>query len=149
MPDHDSSELGPIDYLVLEFPAGRLNVSGAMAAELVTLADAGVIRILDLVVVAKGTDGATDAMEMEDVEGLERLRPLETEIAEILAEDDVLALAASLSPGTEGAVIVWENAWAAPFADAIRRAGGQFVASGRIPVEAIAASMDAELGQGA
>lgn len=77
------------------------------------------------------------------------MRALETEIAEILAEEDVAHLAAAMEPGSVAGVLVWENAWAAPFASAARRAGGQLIASGRIPIQAIAASLEAELNEGA
>ena len=144
----EASELdtmGPVDYLVVEFPAGHQSFTGEMAAELLRLSDAGIIRILDLLIIVKNDDGTIDAMEIEDIEGLDDIRQLETHIAEILAADDVDMLAAAMEPGTVAGVLVWENAWAAPFASAARRAGGQLVATGRIPLQAIAASMEAEL----
>lgn len=141
-------ELGPVDYLVVEFPPGHQSFSGEMVQELVALVEAGTIRVLDLLVVTKDVDGAIDAFEIDDLEdraGLDGLEVLGAEIAELLAADDVAHLAAALEPGSVAGVVVWENSWAAPFASAARRAGGQLVASGRIPLAAIAASMEAEL----
>jgi len=143
--DADLDTMGPVDYLVIEFPAGRQSFTGEMAEALVRLSDAGTIRILDLLVIVKDDDGSIDAMEIDDIEGLDEIRQLESSIAEILAADDVDMLAAAMEPGTIAGVLVWENSWAAPFASAARRAGGQLVASGRIPLQAIAASMEAEL----
>lgn len=138
-------ELGPVDYLIVEFPADAQNFTGEMAAELVRLSDTGTIRVLDVLLIQKGEDGSIDALELDEAPGLDDLRALEANLAEILAADDVVHLAAAMDPGTVAAVLVWENTWAAPFGSAARRAGGQLVATGRIPIQAIAASMEAEL----
>ena len=116
---------------------------------LAALADSGTIRVLDLLILQKDADGSVEAMEIDDLDGVDELRALETEIAEILAEEDVAHLAAAMEPGSVAGVLVWENVWAAPFASAARRAGGQLIASGRIPIQAIAASIEAELNEGA
>src|SRR5512132_97980 len=142
--DTNIDELGPIDYVVVEFPAGEANFNGEMAAELVALANAGTIRLLDLLVVRKDDDGALEAFEVDDLDELDELRALETHVAEILAEDDVAHLAAAMEPGSTAGVLVWENSWAAPFASAARRSGGQLIATGRIPSQAIVASLEAE-----
>ena len=144
MSDAEMDELGPVDYLVVEFPAGRANFSGEMAAELSSLVAAGTIRILDLMIITKDDDGTIDAFEVDDFEGLDELRALETELANLLAADDVADLAAAMEPGSVAGVLVWENRWAAPFASAARRAGGQLIANGRIPIQAILASMEAD-----
>ena len=144
MSDAEIDELGPVDYLVVEFPAGRANFSGEMAAELSSLVAAGTIRILDLMIITKDDDGTIDAFEVDDFEGLDELRALETELANLLAADDVADLAAAMEPGSVAGVLVWENRWAAPFASAARRAGGQLIANGRIPIQAILASMEAD-----
>ena len=138
-------ELGPVDYLVVEFPPGAQNFNGEMAAELVRLSDAGTIRVLDLLIVQKAADGSVDAYEIDETDAVDEIRALETHVSEILAADDVLNLAAAMEPGSVAGVLVWENTWAAPFASAARRAGGQLIATGRIPIQAIAASMQAEL----
>jgi Family of unknown function (DUF6325) len=137
-------ELGPVDYLVVEFPSGAQNFDGAMAAELVRLSDAGTIRVLDLLILQKAADGSVDAYEIDETEASDEIRALETHVSEILAADDVLNLAAAMEPGSVAGVLVWENTWAAPFASAARRAGGQLIATGRIPIQAIAASIEAE-----
>lgn len=137
-------ELGPVDYLVVEFPQGRSTFTGEMADELARLSSAGHIRVLDLLVLQKGEDGSVDGFELDDLGELDELRGLETEIAEILAADDVAHLAAAMEPGSTAGVVVWENRWAAPFAAAARRAGGQLVASGRIPIQAMLASIEAD-----
>ena len=138
-------ELGPVDYLVVEFPPGAQNFTGEMAAELVRLSDAGTIRVLDLLILQKAADGSIDAYEIDETEAEDEIRALETHVSEILAVDDVGHLAAAMEPGSVAGVLVWENTWAAPFASAARRSGGQLIATGRIPIQAIAASMEAEL----
>ena len=138
-------ELGPVDYLVVEFPPGAQNFNGEMAAELVRLSDAGIIRVLDLLILQKAADGSIDAYEIDETEAADEIRALETQASEILAADDVTDLAAAMEPGSVAGVLVWENSWAAPFASAARRSGGQLIANGRIPIQAIAASMEAEL----
>ena len=137
-------ELGPVDYLVVEFPPGAQNFNGEMAAELVRLSDAGIIRVLDLLILQKAADGSVGAYEIDETDAVDEIRALETHVSEILAADDVLNLAAAMEPGSVAGVLVWENTWAAPFASAARRAGGQLIATGRIPIQAIAASLEAE-----
>lgn len=146
--DINVDELGPVDYIIIEFPHDRQNFTGEMADELVRLSDAGTIRVLDILIIQKNDDGSVDALELDEAPGYDALRALEADLAEILAADDVVHLAAAMEPGTVAAVLVWENAWAAPFGSAARRAGGQLVASGRIPIQAIAASLQADLEEG-
>jgi uncharacterized protein DUF6325 len=143
--DSGVDELGPVDYLVVEFPPGAQNFDGTMAAELVRLSDAGTIRVLDLLILQKAADGSIDAYEIDETEAADEIRALETHVSEILAADDVEHLAAAMEPGSVAGVLVWENTWAAPFASAVRRAGGQLIATGRIPIQAIAASIEAEM----
>ncbi len=137
-------ELGPVDYIVVEFPAGESNFTGEMAKELVALVDAGTIRLIDVLILTKDADGSVDAMELSDVEELGELQQIETELAELLAADDVVNLAAAMDPGSTAGVLIWENLWAAPFASAARRSGGQLIADGRIPIQAIIASIEAD-----
>jgi hypothetical protein len=148
MAETEIDELGPVDYLILEFPPEQSNFTGEVAAELAALIDSGVIQLLDLRILRKDTDGSVEALEIDDVDGADELRALEADIAEILAADDVAHLAEAMEPGTVAGVIVWENRWAAPFASAARRAGGQLIATGRIPIQALAASIEAELSEG-
>jgi hypothetical protein len=143
--DLAAEELGPVDYLVVEFPAGAQNFSGEMAEELARLSESGVIRVLDILILQKNEDGSVDALEIDETPAVDALRALEADVAEILAAEDVELLAEAMLPGSVAGVLVWENRWAGPFASAARRAGGQLIATGRIPIQAIAASIEAEL----
>jgi hypothetical protein len=144
MSDVYVDELGPVDYLVVEFPPGASTFNGEMAAEIGRLVDAKVVRVLDLLVIQKQADGTIEAAEISDLDPDDNLRVAETQLADLLAAEDVEHLAAAMEPGTVAGVIVWENLWAAPFASAARRAGGQLIASGRIPIQAILASLEAD-----
>jgi hypothetical protein len=137
-------ELGPVDYIVVEFPAGASNFTGEMAAELLALVDSGTIRVIDILILTKDEDGAIEAMELSDVPELGELEAVEAELAELLAAEDVEHLAAAMEPGSTAGVLIWENLWAAPFASAARRSGGQLIATGRIPIQAIIASIEAD-----
>jgi len=144
MTDRELDELGPVDFLVIEFPAGHSTFTGEIAAELVKLVDAGTIRLIDAIVLTKDETGAVDALELSDAGDLGPLVELEADLAELLAADDVVNLAAAMDPGSVAGVLVYENIWAAPFAAAARRAGGQLIANGRIPIQAIIASLEAD-----
>jgi hypothetical protein len=121
------AELSPVDYLVVEFPAGASSFTGEMAAELRALADSGTIRVIDVLILTKDADGTVEAAELSDLAGLQAI---EAELGELLAGDDVEHLAAAMEPGSTAGVLIWENLWAAPFASAVRRSGGQLIASG-------------------
>ena len=140
----DLDSLGPVDYIVVEFPAGATNFTGEMAEELLALVDSGTIRVIDVLILTKNEDGTVDAMELSDIEQLGPLERVETQLAELLAEEDVAHLAAAMDPGSTAGVLIWENLWAAPFASAARRSGGQLIANGRIPIQAIIASIEAD-----
>jgi hypothetical protein len=140
----DLDSLGPVDYIVVEFPAGASNFTGEMATELIALVDAGTIRVIDVLILTKNADGTVDAMELSDIEELGPLQEIEAQLASLLAEEDVAHLAAAMDPGSTAGVLIWENLWAAPFASAARRSGGQLIATGRIPIQAIIASIEAD-----
>jgi uncharacterized protein DUF6325 len=140
----DLDSLGPVDYIIVEFPAGASNFTGEMAEELLALVDSGTIRVIDVLILTKNEDGTVDAMELSDIEQLGPLQRVEAQLAELLAEEDVEHLAAALDPGSTAGVLIWENLWAAPFAAAARRSGGQLIATGRIPIQAIIASIEAD-----
>jgi Family of unknown function (DUF6325) len=144
--DEDVDELGPVDYLVVEFPADKANFSGEMASQLAALVDRGLVRVLDLMFLKKNLDGSVEGFESHDFgdDELGELRALEDELALLLAEEDVESIGAALEPGSVAAVLVFENVWAAPFASSVRRSGGQLVASGRIPIQALAAAIEAD-----
>ena len=146
MNDDVMDELGPIDYLVVEFPAGKADFSGAMAEKLAELVESGTVRVLDLSIITKDEAGVVDASELHEFEAddVGALRELGAELAQLLSEDDVGHIAAALEPGTVAAALVWENTWAAPFRPArSAHSGGQLVASGRIPMQAIIAAAEA------
>ena len=144
MTDPSLDQLGPVDYAVVEFPAGRSNFTGEMVEELLSLVDSGTIRVIDVLILTKDADGSVEAAELADVGELGPLQELEAQLAELLAEDDVVHLAAAMEPGSTPGVLIWENLWAAKFASAARRSGGQLIANGRIPIQAIIASIEAE-----
>ncbi|MGZ0711597.1 DUF6325 family protein (plasmid) [Coraliomargarita sp. W4R53] len=144
MTNSELDKLGPIDYLIVEFPDGTSSFTGEMAQELVKLVEAGTIRVVDMLVLTKDLEGDVDAIELSDVENLGPLVQIEAALAELLAADDVAHLAAAMDPGTAAGVLVYENLWAAPFASAARRSGGQLIADGRIPIQSIIASIEAD-----
>jgi Family of unknown function (DUF6325) len=140
-------ELGPVDWIVVEFPGSRFK--GEIAPALGELVENGIVRVLDLLLIRKEEDGSLDFFELSDLDESEigSLRSYETALATLLSEEDVQSVAAAVEPGSTAALLVWENSWAAPFASAVRRAGGQLAASGRIPVQAILAALEADEGQ--
>ena len=142
--DTDLDSLGPVDYVVVEFPAGKSNFTGEMARELLALVEAGTIRVIDVLILTKNEDGTVDAKELSEVEELGELQALEAQLGDLLAAEDVDHLAAAMEPGSTAGVLIWENLWAAPFASAARRSGGQLIANGRIPIQAIIASIEAD-----
>ena len=146
---HDLDEMGPVDYIVVEFPGSKLTGQGFPL--LVDLVDRGIIRILDLVFVTKESDGSVAAVEIADLDGDGELdlAVFEGASSGLLMREDVDAAGAVLEAGSTAALLVYENVWAAPLAVAMRHAGGQLVASGRIPVQAILAALDAAEAAGA
>lgn len=144
MTDTSLDELGPVDYVIVEFPEGQSHFTGEMVEELVSLVEAGTIRMIDMLILVKDDDGSIEAMELSDIDELGPLQTIEAELAELLAEDDVVHLAAAMDPGSTAGVLVYENLWAAPFASAARRSGGQLIANGRIPIQAIIAAIEAD-----
>lgn len=137
-----SVEMGPIDYILVEWPGRQPN--GEVAPHLIDLVDRGLIRILDLAFVTKDDDGTVAGLELADLgDGAAELEVFAGASSGLLSDDDLTEAAAALEPGTSAALLVFENTWAAPFATAVRRSGGQLVASGRIPVQAVLAALDA------
>lgn len=142
MSELELDEMGPIDYIVLEWPS---EPSGdEVVPLLVDLVDRGIIRILDVAFVSKDQDGAITALEINDLGvAAAAFGVLEGASSGVVDDEDLQEAAAVLEPGTSAAILVWENRWAAPVAIALRRSGGQLVSSGRIPVQALIASLDA------
>ena len=137
-PYGELEEMGPIDYVVLEWP-GRQPTGEAIPLVL-DLVDRGIIRIIDVAFMAKDEDGTVGALDLASLEGVSEF---EGASSGLLAQEDLEEAARALEPGSAAAVLVWENRWAAPVAVAMRRSGGQLVASGRIPVQAVLAALDA------
>jgi hypothetical protein len=137
-------ELGPVEWIVVEFPGSKFN--GQIAPALLDLVERDLIRVLDLLVLKKDDDGSLEAFELSDLDEGEigELRAYESELAMLLSEEDVTSVAAAIEPGSSAALLVWENTWAAPFGSAVRRSGGQLVASGRIPTQALLAAIEAD-----
>jgi Family of unknown function (DUF6325) len=136
-------EMGPIDYLVVEFPGNRM--TGRALPMLLDLVDRGLIRILDLTFVRKDLDGSVVGLALSDLDGDGELDPTVFAGASsgLLGDDDVEDAASVLQPGCSAGILVYENVWAAPFAAELRRSGGQLVAGGRIPVQAMLAALEA------
>jgi hypothetical protein len=139
----DIEEMGPIDYLVIEFPGSRM--SGEGLPLLVDLVDRGVIRVLDLVFIRKMPDGSVVRLDLTRPQagGGADLSMFEGASSGLLDQDDIDAAARAIEPGSTAGLIVYENRWAAPLATALRRGGAQMVASGRLPVQAVLAAIDA------
>jgi len=135
--------MGPIDYLVVEFPGNRMTGEGFPL--LVDLVDRGLIRILDLTFIRKDVDGSVIGLEIGDLtgDGELDLAVFEGASSGLLGQDDLVEAAAALEPGNSAGVLIYENLWAAPFAAALRRGGAELVASGRIPVPVVLAALDA------
>jgi hypothetical protein len=134
--------MGPIDYVLIEWP-GR-QPTGEAAPIIVDLVERGIIRVLDLAFIAKAEDGSVAGLEITELgQEVEELKVFEGASSGLLSDDDTAEAAAALEPGTSAALMVFENRWAAPFASAVRRSGGQLVASGRIPVQAVLAALEA------
>jgi Family of unknown function (DUF6325) len=137
-PYGELEEMGPIDYVVLEWP-GR-QPTGEAIPLLLDLVDRGIIRIIDVAFMAKDEDGTVGALDLASLDGMGEF---DGASSGLLGQEDLEEAAAALEPGSAAAVLVWENRWAAPVAVAMRRSGGQLVASGRIPVQAVLAALDA------
>ena len=150
MVEADLDRLGPVDWIVVEFPGTEFG-KGQVAPVLKDYVDRGLIRVLDMLFLIKHDDGAVEPFELSDFgEGeLDDFRAFETDLAMVLSEQDVLDLGETMNPGTSAVLLVWENLWAAPFGSTVRHAGGQLVASGRIPAQAVLAAIEADAEEGA
>ena len=150
MVEVDVDRLGPVDWIVVEFPGPDFG-KGQVAPILKDYVDRGLIRVLDLMFLQKDAEGGLEFGELDDFgDGpLKDLREAETDLAMVLSEQDVVDLAETMDPDTSAVLLVWENLWAAPFGSSVRHAGGQLVASGRIPTQAVLAAIEADAEEGA
>ena len=139
----ETDVMGPVGYLVVEFPGNKMTGEGLPI--LVDLVDRGLIRILDLIFVTKDEDGTVSAAELRDFDGDGELdlAVFDGVSSGLLSDDDISDSGSVLEPGSSGAVLVYENRWAAPFTAALRRGGAQLVAAGFIPQDDLLASLDA------
>jgi len=138
-------EMGPVDYIVIEWPGKQ--PTGEAAPILLDLVDRGLIRVLDIAFLTKGEDDSVAGLEISDLgDEVAELKVFEGASSGLISDDDLAEAAKALEPGPAAAVLVYENSWAAPFAAAVRRSGGQLVASGRIPLQGILAVLDAAEG---
>jgi len=139
----DLDEMGPIDYIVVEFPGSKMN--GEAFPHLIDLVDRGIVRILDLVFVTKELDGSVKGIAIADLDddGELDLAVFEGASSGLISDDDIEEAGGILEPGSSAGILVYENVWAGPFAAAVRRGGGQLVASGRIPIQAMLAALEA------
>ena len=145
MSTDELDEMGPIDYILIEWPDRQ--PTGEAAPIVVDLVERGIIRVLDLAFIAKAEDGSVAGLEINELgQEVEELKLFEGASSGLLGDDDISEAAEALEPGTSAALIVFENSWAAPFASTVRRSGGQLVASGRIPVQAVLAALEAAEG---
>jgi len=140
----DIDELGPIDYLVVEFPAD-VQPDGSALGHLIDLVDRGIIRVLDLAWVKRESDGSVVGIDINDMDmsGDVDITLFGGAASGMLGDDDITEAGSALEPGCSAAVLLYENTWAAPFARALRAKGAQVVANGRIPVQSILAALDA------
>lgn len=141
--DEELLTSGPIDYIVVEWAEHR--PTGEAFAELLNLVDRGLIRVLDLAFVRKQDDGSIVALTWaEAAEGVPEIQLFDGVSSGLIGEDDFAELSNALEPDQAAAILLYENVWAAPFATAVRRSGGQLVASGRIPIQALLAALGVE-----
>jgi uncharacterized membrane protein len=132
--------IGPVEYLVLGFPGNQF--TGKIAPALADLTQSGTIRILDLVFIAKDEAGDVVAVELEEHDESEAFMALEGEIGGLLSQDDIEHAAEELEPGSSAALLIWEDRWAAPLADALRDAGGVLIEGGRVPHDLIELALE-------
>jgi Family of unknown function (DUF6325) len=133
--------IGPVEYLILGFPGN--NFTGQIVPELAKLLDSGLVRIIDLTFITKDADGRVDVVEYDAVEELAEFAGLDAEVGGILTDDDIAHAAQSLEPNTSAALLIWEDTWAIPFAEAVRNANGVILEGARVPREIIEEVMDA------
>jgi Family of unknown function (DUF6325) len=134
-------EIGPIDYVVVEWPAGK-QPTGEGLPMLVDLVDRGVIRVLDLAFVHKEEDGTIVGLALDQLGDDPTLTVFEGASSGLLGDDDYEEAGAAIQPGCSAALLVYENTWAAPFATALRRGGARLVATGRIATNELIAALD-------
>lgn len=142
MTENDDVQMGPIDYLVIEYANSQ--PTGEALPHLIDLVDRGIVRILDVAILAKSAEGDVAAVGMDQLAEAAELAVFEGAATGMLDDEDIAEVGAIMTPGALGVVLVYENTWAAPFATALRKAGAQMIASGRLPVNALLAALEEE-----
>ena len=142
----ENGSLGPISYLIVEFPGNKMTGEGLPI--LVDLVEQGVIRILDLVFVAKGQDGALGLVALADLDhdGTIDLAVFEGVSSGLVSDEDLAEAAPVIAAGSSAAILIFENRWAKPFIQALRRGEGKLVAAGYIPQDDLVAALEASEG---
>jgi Family of unknown function (DUF6325) len=135
-------EMGPIDYLVIEWSGGA-QPNGEAAPILLDLAERGIIRVLDFALIAKDEDGNVAAVEISEHADDAGLAEFEGAASGLLDDEDIVEAGSALEPGSVAALLIYENRWAAPFAVALRRSGAHMVAQGRVPTQELVAALEA------
>jgi dihydroorotase-like cyclic amidohydrolase len=136
-------EMGPVDIAVIGFPPGA-PMTGEAVPLLMDLIDRGIVRVLDVMFVTKDESGKVGGFDASDLDskGVGDFRAFEGASSGVLGDDDMVTAAEALEPGSAAVMLVYENRWAAPFANAVRRNGGELLAIQRIPIEEVAAALD-------
>jgi hypothetical protein len=139
----DEQILGPISYVIVEFPGSKMTGEGFPI--LIDLVDRGLIRILDLQFITKGADGSVQAVELMDLDhdGTFDVALFEGASSNMIDDSDIADAASAIEPGSSAGILIFENRWAKSFVQALRRGGAELVAAGYIPLDALAASLDA------
>jgi hypothetical protein len=134
--------IGPVEYLVIGFPTDQVDADCVPA--LAELVDSGTIRILDLAFVAKDADGNVRYFEYDTLDPAvaNAFSGLEGEADGLFSDEDLEIAGTALEPGTAAALLLWEDCWAARFAEALRASGGQIIDGARIPHDLIQAALD-------
>jgi translation initiation factor IF-2 len=135
--------LGPVEYIIVGFPEN--NFQGKIAPELANLIESGTVRVLDLVFLAKDVDGSIVTLEFDQLakSEIEAFNALDADIGGILSAEDIEHAASFLEPNSSAALLIWEDLWAAPFATAVREAGGVLIEGARVPFELVSALEEA------
>jgi hypothetical protein len=133
--------MGPISYLIAEFPGNKMTGNGFPI--LIDLVDRGLIRILDLIFVTRNADGSIGALELQDIDGEIDLTVFEGAGTGLLDPDDLAEATSVIEPGSSAGILIFENRWAAAFTNELRKSGAELVAAGYIPQDAILAALEA------
>jgi hypothetical protein len=131
---------GPVEYIIVGFPGNKF--TGEIAPELIALVDSGTVRILDLIFIGKDADGSVVSFEIDELDALAGFEGLEGEVGGLISPADIEYAAAALEPNSSAAMLIWEDLWALPFAEAVRRSDGILLEGARIPHELIAPALE-------